>query len=554
MGTPKLPQDVMLLICQELGASRDFTTLYHCSMVSRRVASIAVEQLYSVLEVMDPFIFHAAQSARLWRSIVLSSLGATRYPYCAYIRALSLSSLAECLDYIRPDEDLRQFFFEGLMQDFLVLQEEGKRRVKSTRYRLPPLDNAAITSRCADSIIQYTKTLADDNSTPMTLTHLEASVFPRDILPAWLSHLGALTSLQIHDGSVLGVEAASAIAEHCPNFSELTCFHCSSSSVDQEVAAFLLTLRPNTLQTFEILSRNNLNEDTLAALKTHSKSLRVLDLRTLLTSTLKAIHILSECTALETLLIEKEASYDGAVDLNEEELSRFAQWVSSCRALSELSFHHIRNPLPILEQVLQTSEIRLEKLHIQGSNFVSREVTRATWMALGQQKRLKSLTIASDDQPANDLDFIRYPELTDSICHLSSLATLNLLQSHVSSVDIVRITTALPRLEELSFGGDLFDESILEPLSKLHKLATLTINAITNFTYDGLWSFAQRLYEVGNRGIRVELLNQWYEAKLTTREEKQLNRYFAKNLKGQIAINYSADPNGLHEDDFSDSD
>ncbi|KAI1306573.1 hypothetical protein F5Y03DRAFT_134436 [Xylaria venustula] len=552
MSTPKLPQDIMLLICQELGTSRDFTTLYHCSMVSRRIASIAVEQLYSVLEVMDPFIFHAAQSARLWRSIVLSSLGATRYPYCAYIRALSLSSLAECLDYIRPDEDLRKFFFEGLMQDFLVLQEEGKRRVKSTRYRLPPLDNAAITSRCADSIIQYTKTLADDNSTPMALTHLEASVFPRDILPAWLSHLGALTSLQIHDGSVLSVEAASAIAEHCPKFSELTCFHCSSNHVDQEVAAFLLTLRPNTLQTFEILSRNNLNEDTLDALKTHSKSLRVLDLRSLPTTTLRSVHILSECTALERLLIEREASYSD--NLSEEELSRFAQWVSSCRALRELSFHHIRNPLPILEQVLQTPEIRLETLHIQGSDFVSREVTRATWMALGQQKRLKSLTIASDDQPANDLDFIRYPELTDSICHLSNLTTLNLLQSHVSSVDIVRIATALPRLEELSFGGDLFDESVLEPLSKLPKLATLTINAITNFTYESLWSFAQRLYEVGNRGIRVELLNQWYDAKLTTREENQLNRYFAKSLKGQIAINYSADPNELHEDDFSDSD
>lgn len=41
-----LPQDIMLLICQELGARREFATLYHCSIVSRRIASIAVEQLY----------------------------------------------------------------------------------------------------------------------------------------------------------------------------------------------------------------------------------------------------------------------------------------------------------------------------------------------------------------------------------------------------------------------------------------------------------------------------------------------------------------------------
>lgn len=46
MEKPTLPQDIMLLICQELGARREFTTLYRCSMVSRRIASIAVEQLY----------------------------------------------------------------------------------------------------------------------------------------------------------------------------------------------------------------------------------------------------------------------------------------------------------------------------------------------------------------------------------------------------------------------------------------------------------------------------------------------------------------------------
>lgn len=43
----------MLLICQELGARREFTTLYRCAMVSRRIASIAVEQLYGLVNI-DP--------------------------------------------------------------------------------------------------------------------------------------------------------------------------------------------------------------------------------------------------------------------------------------------------------------------------------------------------------------------------------------------------------------------------------------------------------------------------------------------------------------------
>lgn len=41
-----LPQEIILLICQELGARREFDTLYRCALLGRRVASIAVEQLY----------------------------------------------------------------------------------------------------------------------------------------------------------------------------------------------------------------------------------------------------------------------------------------------------------------------------------------------------------------------------------------------------------------------------------------------------------------------------------------------------------------------------
>ncbi|RWA10668.1 hypothetical protein EKO27_g4440 [Xylaria grammica] len=483
------------MICRELGDRREFTTLYHFSTVSRRVASIAVEQLYGILEVSDSFIYHTAQAARLWRSIILSSLGATTYPYCAYIRALSLGSLVECLYDIRSDRALRNFFFEGLMQDFLVLQGDGK-SAKSTLSRYPPFDNPRITSRCADSIIQYIKRLADSNGTAIALTHLEASVFPRDILPTWLSRLGSLTSLQIQDGEV-----------------------------------------------------------TLAALNIHAESLKVLDLRSLLASTVKSLHVLSPCTALERLLIEREATDTSGLDiLNEEELAQVTQWITSCRALRELSFNHVQDALPILKQVLQTPDIRLEQLAIQDYRSLSREITRATWCALGKQDRLNSLTIASPYSFLDELVLPEHPELTDSICYLSNMTALNLMQTSVSSTEICRIATALPRLEELSFGGGLVDDSILDPLCKLPKLTTLSINAVTAFTFDNLWVFAQRLHQAGCRNIRFELLNQWYETKLTESEETQLTEYFIDYLKGQIAITYPNDPDELHEADFSDSD
>jgi len=46
MGIPLLPLDIILLICQELGERHDFNTLYHFALVSKKVAGIAIEQLY----------------------------------------------------------------------------------------------------------------------------------------------------------------------------------------------------------------------------------------------------------------------------------------------------------------------------------------------------------------------------------------------------------------------------------------------------------------------------------------------------------------------------
>ncbi|KAI0103859.1 hypothetical protein GGR51DRAFT_523700 [Nemania sp. FL0031] len=553
MVKPTLPQDIMLLICQELGARREFTTLYHCAMVSSRLASLAVEQLYGIMEVMDPFIENKLQAARMWRSIILSSRGATLYPYCAYIRTLSLGSLVDCLHDIRSDLTLRDFFFEGLLQPFLALHETT-RAIKSTRSRPLPLDNVEIIRRCADSITLYIKGLADNNGTAVALTHLEASNVRPDTLPTWISRLGTLTSLQLQDGSVLGEKAAKAIADFCPNFAELICFHCWGNTVAKDMADFFRALRPNSLQRLEVLSSNSLGEDTLSALSTHAASLKVLHLWSLLPSTIKSLHLLSECTALESLVIERTASRPSGLDVfSEAEFTQVARWISSCKALRELNFNRLRDPLPILKQVLNAPGIRLERLLVQDYQSASLEITEATWRALGQQDRLELLTIASQDSSLDGLILAQHPELTDSICRLSNLVSLNLMQAYVSSAEIRRISTALPRLEELCFGGDLVDNSILEHL-RLPRLVLLTINAITAFTFDNLQNFVQRLDPVTNQGIKVDLLNQWYEAKLTDEEETWLNDYLADNLNGRFTISYPNDPDELHEADFSDSD
>ncbi|KAI0166186.1 hypothetical protein GGR57DRAFT_509894 [Xylariaceae sp. FL1272] len=547
MAAQTLPQDIWLLIAKELGARREFQPLFCCSVVSRKVSSLAVEQLYSILEVSDPFIEGKLQSAQLWRSLILSSIGTTVYPYCAYvlmIQALSLGSgLGYFLDDIRSDTRTRNFFFEGPMQQF---QDDT-----ITRTRFVREDLTKINIKCADSITRYIKELAVNSGTAVALRHLEVGQITRDTLISWLARLGTLTFLQLENGSVLDSEVATALSHYCPNFKELKCFQWASST-SEEVAAFFQTLRHNSLQRLAILSSNLIEEPSLDALNAQAESLKELCLRSLSSSATKNLGRLSKCTALEIIDIEMVHREPPIHDSQDEDSLRTASWIRSCKQLRELNMCHIGNALSMLKNVLEDPEIRLKQLKLQDYcdlDSADGTIGREVWTALGQQGALESLTIALQDGVIDGLTLSQHPELTDSICRLSKLTTLNLMQAYVSSAEIRRFTSSLPLLEDLSFGGDIIDDSVIEHLRKWPRLVSLSINAVTAFSFESLQSFAQNL----NHGMRLDLLNQWYDARLTDDQLAWLELAFTA-VDGRIVINYTDNPDDLHEGDFSDDD
>ncbi|KAI1268409.1 hypothetical protein F5Y18DRAFT_441196 [Xylariaceae sp. FL1019] len=572
MSAETLPQDIWLLIAKELGERREFNTLFCCSVVSRKVSSLAVEQLYSILQVSDPFIEGKLQSAQLWRSLILSSIGSTVYPYCAYvlednhwnvvlastIQALSLGSgLGYFLDDIRSDTRTRNFFFESPMQQF---QDDMN---MNTRNRFVREDLMKINIKCADSITKYIKELAVNSGTAVALRHLEVGQITRDTLVSWITRLGTLTFLQLENGSVLNSEVATALSKYCPNFKELECFQWAVSTTSEEVAAFFQTLRQNSLQRLAILSTNLIEEPSLDALKSQAESLRELCLKSLSSSATKSLGKLSKCTALEIIDIEMVHWEPPIHDSQDEDSLRTAAWIRSCKQLHELNLCHIGNALSMLKNVLEDPEIRLKQLKLQDywyqiSDLSSRRVLHDSadgtiesevWTALRQQEALESLTIASQDGAIDGLILSQHPELTESICRLSKLTTLNLMQTYVSSAEIRRFTSSLPLLEDLSFGGDIIDDSVIEHLRKLPRLVSLSINAVTAFSFESLQSFTQNL----NPGMRLDLLNQWYDARLTDDQLAWLELAFTA-VDGRIVITYTDNPDDLHEADFSEDD
>ncbi|KAI0902078.1 hypothetical protein F4806DRAFT_502051 [Annulohypoxylon nitens] len=548
MSSTSLPQEIILLLCQELAARRDFGTLFNCSLVSRRVASIALEQIYSIQELSSISTgddYNKLEWARLWRSIILSSIGETAYPYCIYLRSLSIGNLDDCLREIHlrdnnQDMRIRKFFFEGPMEQFYE-SRDGRPAI------------GTIMNKCADSIIKCIKKSADSTGATAALEHLEGTHIPHNLLPGWVAQLRGLRSLRIRDGSVLGLDAAKAISEHCPNFADLTCYYCSDA--DEDLALFFTTLRPNSLRSFEIISKNEIGPNALTALNYHAKSLRSLSLRSIGLQAKKALNKLSNCTALETLVIENSNffNYAEVEDFGEDVLKGIIAWISSCKSLTDLSLRVLK-ALTIVKEVLLTSpDIRLTTLSMVDFGPVSEEVESADWAALGSQDRLESFTIGQLDGNVNGLIINQGIALMDSLCNLKNLTSLNLMLSNVTSDVVRRLATSLPKLSEFSFSGDMMDDDILEPLGNLSQLKILSINALSAFSFDGLYDFAVELYKPGHMGIRIDILNQIGELKFKESDYVRLQHYFMKALQGRIEITYFMDPDELHETDFSDT-
>ncbi|KAI0114787.1 hypothetical protein F4814DRAFT_459669 [Daldinia grandis] len=567
-----LPQEIFLLLCEELAARRDFGTLFNCSLVSRRFASIALEQIYSIQEyspVSTGEAIYKSEWLQLWKSIILSSIKETAFPYCVYVRALSLGNLEEFLQDISRDIHARNIFFGGAMRQFFL-----QKTSEYTKGHLPPMDIQATIIKCADSITQYIKRLADDTGTAVSLAHLEGTYIPHHILPTWIARLETLTSLRIRDGSVLGVEAASAISKCCPQFVDLTCYYCmlsilvfnnflssitlevisgdQSSTADEDLAAFLQALRPNSLRSFEVISQNSIGEHALTSLDCHAASLRRLVLRNLTPQAMKALNSFPNCTTLDTLLIENDLyNLVDPADYPDETLEEVSAWICKCKSLRDLSFSHFTGSDPVVRNILNSPNIRLASLSIISIRLTEAEDT-ATWTALGLQDHLESLTLGIHEVGYGNIAEARLP-LIDSICRLKNLASLNLMQVHLTQDTVERIATSLPNLSEFSFSGDLLHNSVLIPLSAVPKLKLLCISSLSSFSFQGLYKFVSRLISRGRTGIKIDILNQLGECKLTTSESDLLQKHFIKHLKGRLEIAYFMDPDELHETDLSDA-
>lgn len=547
-----------------------------------------------------------------WRSIILSSVEKTMYPYALYIKSLSLGNLESFLEDIAPHLDQRAEFFEGEMQPFDAarggLPSSSDRQLRSASSqrggggrggRFPFLDKTAIVNRVGESVTSFAKAASDRAGRRMQLTSLEGHHLRQADLSRWLPRLATLRSLRLRDGSVLGADVGRAIAASCPAFSDLTCHYCDGDGVDDDVAAFLAGLAPNSLASFTITSVNRLGRATFRALAdTQARSLRHLDLSRLGARAVLALPELDRCDGLASLGLEGDKADE--VDLRAADrpgFYRVVNWLRACADLTDLSISHVTFDLPLLTLALSTAT-HDEKKHVAAVSPAFRlrslrVTTRDDETSIGaffQTLNLGPPPIPNGDDPGHafivaiaitafkswppavkELETVEFRCQNDepmmlwlvdflaaTLAGLTRLRVLNIMDTPLEVGNLAELCISLPRLEELSFDGrDAMGAEVLQPLLLPPRLQMVQINAVTTL---GIWDLTKFFDAVVARsgrdgyahdGFRLHILNQWTTARMDEDLLASLGAGFRTALGGRLDVMYMRD--GFDSDGEGDS-
>ncbi|KIW91872.1 uncharacterized protein Z519_07842 [Cladophialophora bantiana CBS 173.52] len=546
-----LPDEILSLICEELGHERDFGSLYTCALSSKSFADPALRTMYQLhqyspafeqrddLEVRQQpvdFVTKATEQAQsyrkwtvLWRSITLSSLGdrVTYKPYCRYIKTLDFRNLSLMLEDPKFTGPVRKQFFAGRLQSFHFSKTEYKRQV---------VDVVATVNAIGDAVTEKSTLLEE----------IDGHISP-GFLPRWISRSPKLETMVLWKGDALVNGAGAAIAEHCDNFRNLTLHEWMSPDADEAFATFLNELKPDTLSYFEMISNNNLGKQSFRALGRH-RTLQQLDLGSLNQDAVRNLNALKDCTEIHTL---KLGDNYGSVQLevrNNEVFLEVVEWLSSCNTLRDLSLKKFVDGPALLSRVLCSPDVRLTRLSLEGYT-VRHTNSQLFHSALAEQRTLESVWLKGngEDTMPDDLQF-----MVEGLCSLTNLRELVLkdVSDEFTEEHIISLAVSLPLLEEFWTSGGEVSADILQPLANLRYLKNLTLYAMTRFHLGAIMEFLMSLDPEKQKGFNLSLMAVDPDYDLSEETQEMIREYMRANLDGRFdfVLWREADPSDSEED------
>jgi hypothetical protein len=546
MGVRYLPEEILVLICEELGRRKDFPTLFGCALSSVSFSEPALRTMYRINEQSalisetddlenlrrhqpGNIAIKTAQQdsqlrrwALLWRSIIRSSLDTTYKPYCMYMRSLNLDNLRDLLQEGRFLGKIEQEFFAGDLQDFYLRKEvTSPQPSKGRRKTRWVIDLVPVLHRVGEAITKKT----------ILLEELRGAI-SWDFLPIWIRRSPRLQGLHLQDGQALVMDAQTALKENCPSMKTLTLFTWTGSNADNHLAALLSTT--SSWQTFDLYKGGDIGKLSLTAMNHHANTLTSLKLWGLNEESVKSLGCLKECTALQKLDLEAFMPSARLEDLENDTFLEIISWLQNCRELKDLALENFYDGPSILAHALVTQNFRLTNLSLK--KYVAYgEKAAAFHSAISEQYNLQRVYLNGEGE---DTTYEELQILVDALSRLSSLQvlTLNQMSDNFTDHHISSLANSLSGLEAFHPSGFAITDSVFQSLARLRGLKDMQFFGVTQFTAAGIAEFISSLDAETNKGLGLGLLAVDTDYALSEDEQAFLRELISTRLDGKLEI------------------
>lgn len=459
--------------------------------------------------------------AVLWRTIILSAVDKTMFPYCRNLRLLDLKDFDELLRDDKFRGKTVKTFFEGDLSRFHFTLPGGK---KGGPLRL---DNGKVLRAVGEAVIDQAPLLEG-------LWEPTVSDLLMNALPDWAPRLNHLRRLQVWDGKVFANETTRDLLHaHCPHLESIALFTNSSSDADHGIAAFIAGMPPNKLTYFENFGTCSIGQETCLALSAQGASVKTLRIY-LSEEGITSMGLLQGCTTLRELSISGDRPSPDMKATQNDVFLEVMEWLKSCSDLKRLSFGNLVSAPDFALAVLQNNAVRLESLDINGGDdglYVVKDHS-AFHQALTQQQDLQTLHLKADPDPTSRDDIETF---INSVCSLTRLQDLRLVRisDYFSDEHIKLLARYLPDLRELFIGGYGISDSVLTEVAKLKHLRNVSLNGVTTFTTGGIVQFVEQLGE-GNTGIVFAVDNADPDSGISPEDQDMLRELIQNKVDGRF--------------------
>lgn len=323
------------------------------------------------------------------------------------------------------------------------------------------------------------------------------------------------------------------MSSHCPLFKSLKFYGWQHPEADQQFATFLNDLRPNSLESFEIISTSQIGVASFLALNCHRESLSELKLEGIKADAIPDISMLKGCTNLVSLALAEDgvATQDLEKRHNDVFLETIA-WLRECQKLRTISMAKMLSATGLLTPVLLEHNINLTKLDLEGYPMAENQDFHR---ALASQTNLQSLFLQGESSDlGSDVDV-----LVDALSKLENMTDLRLpeISDYFLDSHICQLAKHLPRLKIWWTSGYAITDAIWADVASLHALQDLSLSAITRFTAEGIMNYMSSLGP-GNEGLVLNVTMADMDFPLSEEEQLIIRNTMSSKVGGRFDFMY----------------